>query len=298
MTATELTILAVDDEYANLFLLENLLVGFRVITASSGREMWETLESDLPDLILLDVMMPERDGVSLAQELSSNERFEHIPIIFVTAKDSGEDVARGLAAGGVDYVRKPIDEVELRARITVALRRAHIEAKLRLHSSRDALTGLHNRRHFIEVAPEKVAHHRRHGKGLSLSLVDLDHFKNINDTYGHTAGDQVLKAFAEILEANVRPYDTVARFGGEEFVLLSVECDKGRALRVLERIRAAVEATTFEHEGNEIHLTFSAGVADVSDVGSDLSDISLLVEIADRRLYEAKSAGRDRIVSA
>jgi diguanylate cyclase (GGDEF)-like protein len=290
------TILAVDDEYANRFLLENILVEYRVICAANSKELWHILESDKIDLILLDIMMPGEDGFTMAAKLARNEQWRDIPIIFVTAKDSGEDVKRGFHLGGSDYVKKPFDEIELKARIEAVLQQKQRERKLRMDSITDPLTGLYNRKYFADTATKQIEYIKRYAKEMSIAILDIDHFKRINDSYGHPAGDLILKEFATLLQQQIRSYDLLARYGGEEFVVMFLECDKHLAKRILDRIRSSVESRTFLFEKQVIQLAFSGGVAAMKDLVDIPPILDELLRIADKRLYIAKFTGRNKIV--
>ncbi|MBP7734413.1 MAG: diguanylate cyclase [Spirochaetes bacterium] len=291
------TILLVDDSRVDTALLTKLLEDYTFLSASCGEEMWHVLKRETPSIILLDVVMPGEDGFQIAKKLSSIEKFADIPIIFITSKDTGKDVERGFESGGVDYIKKPFNEIELRARIRSALIKKKQEHELREQTITDPLTGVHNRRYFFEYLDKIVEHGRRNTrKCFSIALIDIDHFKNINDTLGHQAGDFVLRQLADYLKKSVRPYDLVARYGGEEFIILFKDCNKKESFEVLQRIKDSIDREQYTFENAQIHVTFSGGIADNRELDQGAAAAEELVKIADGRMYAAKNAGRNRIV--
>ena len=199
--------------------------------------------------------------------------------------------------GGVDYIRKPIDRLELVARIKSVLKIKRLENDLRKQSITDYMTGIFNRRYFFETAIKNLEYSKRHNKHLSIAMLDIDFFKKINDTYGHDAGDFILKKFTEIINANIRTYDIFARFGGEEFVILFTDTQKTTAVNILSRVKDILNSTTFEFEDKKIDFTYSAGIVDFFEENIR-TDIDSLIKIADLRLYKAKRTGRNKIVDA
>lgn len=297
--SNKVKILVVDDQEANLFLLENLLTDYKIIAAESAEEMWHLLKVESPDLILLDVMLPGEDGLRIAQRLSDNRDFSKIPVIFVTARDEGEHVAAGFESGGYDYIKKPFDNIELKARIKAVLRKKMVEEELRRQSITDPLTGIYNRRYFLDTANKNLNYAIRHQNDLALAILDIDWFKKINDKYGHLTGDFVLKEFALLIKGQIREYDTLARYGGEEFVVMLPGCDKRVARIIVERAREELRGMVFHYDNEDIRFTFSAGVADISELEKDEASeclIAALIKIADFRLYRAKGNGRDLVV--
>jgi diguanylate cyclase (GGDEF)-like protein len=290
-------VLVVDDERVNRLLLKMTLTDYEVVTAANGPEMWRLLDDVYPSLILLDVEMPDEDGFTLAKRLSENDATSDIPVVFVTARDAPEDVDNGFRFGGYDYIKKPFDRVELRARVRAVLSKKQRELELKSQSITDPLTGLYNRRYLLDKGDQMIAYAQRMGNPLAAAMLDIDFFKRINDTYGHPAGDEVLKRFAAVASKNIRPYDVVARYGGEEFVILFVDATKDTAHSILTRLKAEIRATTITHRGVEISFTFSGGVAEIGELQTDAVSTHKLIELADGRMYDAKATGRDRIVS-
>ncbi|OHD09676.1 MAG: hypothetical protein A2Y34_15835 [Spirochaetes bacterium GWC1_27_15] len=290
-------ILIVDDSATVRTMLSKILQDYNLLFAKSGFEMWEVLKNEKPSLILLDIMLPDTTGFDLIKELTENPDYKNIPIIFVTQSTERDDLKKGFDLGGMDYVRKPFDEVELKVRINSALKIKKLENKLRVMSTTDFLTGIYNRRYFYEVANNNLFHIIRKKRTLTMAIIDIDLFKSVNDNYGHDCGDFVLKEFAKFIKESIRVYDVFARFGGEEFIIQFVETDKILAKTVLDRIRQNLTNKTFQFNNKEIQFSFSAGVAELNEVDNQ-GDIDSLIKIADSRLYIAKKTGRNKIVDA
>ncbi|MCW8861137.1 MAG: diguanylate cyclase, partial [Rhodospirillales bacterium] len=269
-----------------------------VLFATSGEDGLALVQSERPDLILLDVMMPEMDGYEVIGRLKGEPDLKDIPVIFVTARSEESDEARGLEAGAIDYIIKPISAPIVRMRV-----RNHLELKryrdlLQDLSIRDGLTGLPNRRRYDEFMEQEWARARRNETPLSVILMDIDHFKQFNDTYGHAAGDACLqKVGAALKEAVRRPTDLVARYGGEEFVCVLPDTDSEGATQVAEAVREAVSALGIPHAHSSAadHVTMSLGVATMIPQGEVPPGI--IAEKADVYLYEAKEAGRNRVIA-
>jgi two-component system cell cycle response regulator len=241
--------------------------------------------------------MPGEDGFTVAKQLADNESTADIPIVFVTARDAPEDVRDGFRFGGYDYIKKPFDRVELRARVRAVLAKKRRELELQSQSITDPLTGLHNRRYLLQKGEQVIEYARRTGNPLAAAMLDIDLFKQINDAHGHTAGDEVLREFAAVVSKNIRPYDISARYGGEEFVILFVDSDREAARGVLARLRDKIAATAVIVEGTEITFSFSAGIAEIDELPPDAVLIDRLIRLADSRMYAAKAGGRDRVVT-
>jgi two-component system, cell cycle response regulator len=303
-------ILIVDDHEDNIELLRARLEswGFATESAADGEQALQLIEQSPPDLILLDVMMPKIDGIEVARRVKGNRDLPFIPIIMQTALDATENKVEGLEAGADDYITKPIDFAELKARVNSMLRikrlqdaleereRQLLEAneRLRYMSQTDALTGLDNRRHLEERIDEMFEHAHRLNEPFACVMCDLDRFKSVNDTYGHQAGDAVLKQFARILRNEVREIDRVGRYGGEEFMLLLPGTVLDAAVTFAERVRKEVESHTFTFDGTQICRTASFGVS--AWPHPRIGNCDVLVRAADDALYVAKETGRNRVV--
>lgn len=255
-------ILVVDDVPVNVQLLTTYLtsVGYEVVTARDGQEALDQVAATLPDLILLDVMMPKLNGFEVCERLKSDPTTRIIPVIMVTALNEIEDKIKATESGADDFVSKPFNKLELLTRVKSLLRikQLHDELsakvrelelareRLRQLAITDGLTGLYNHRYFKEHLEQELYRASRHQSRVSVVMVDIDHFKKFNDTYGHPAGDAILRAIARLLKENIRKIDLAARYGGEEFCLVLVETPKAAAIVVAEKVRRLVEAHLFD----------------------------------------------------
>ncbi|MHB0949177.1 MAG: diguanylate cyclase [Gemmatimonadaceae bacterium] len=303
-------ILIVDDHEDNVELLRLRLEswGYATDIAMDGEEALACVAAAPPDLILLDIMMPKVDGIEVARRVKADETLPFIPIIMQTALDATENKVEGLEAGADDYITKPIDFPELRARLRSMLRIKRLQEaleererellemneRLRHMSQTDGLTGLDNRRHLEERLREMFEHAMRLDEPFACVLCDIDRFKSVNDTYGHQAGDAVLRQFAQILRDEAREIDRVGRYGGEEFMFLLPGTVLDAAVTFAERVRKRVVAHTFSFEGGTLHRTASFGVA--AWPHPRIEDCEALVRSADDALYVAKETGRDRVI--
>jgi diguanylate cyclase (GGDEF)-like protein len=275
-------------------------MGYEVRVASTGKEALQQIQTRLPDIVLLDVMMPEMDGFEFCRAVQADETLRDLHIIITSARDTLEDKVRGLELGAADYLTKPFSLTELRARIQVGERIVRYRKTLKEqhvlleHMAReDELTGLCNRRHFEERAREECLRAHRYHHPLSLLFGDIDHFKQVNDQYGHAYGDTVLTQVGQTLLRHCRTSDLVARYGGEEFAVLLLETSLEEAERVAERLRVAVKALMFTHASGLLQITMSFGIASLTNQQTDSLDE--LLQRADKALYAAKHRGRDRI---
>ena len=294
-------ILVADDSLVIRSVLRKQLQehGHVVIEAVDGEDALRSIRDETPDVVLLDVEMPKLNGHAVLAELRSNPATAHIPVVFLTARATTADVVEGLRLGAHDYLRKPFEPAELLARVSAALRVKRLQDELRIRnteleaSSRtDALTGLPNRRHLQEQLAAATSASRRHGGSVAVLMVDVDHFKRVNDRLGHAGGDHVLRRIALALATACRAVDVAGRWGGEEFLVVSPDNDADGAAALAERIRASAEAESIEVDGAErVSVTVSVGVA------SGSGDVDAIVRDADAALYEAKETGRNRVVT-
>lgn len=297
-------ILVVDDNQDNLDVLATRLRfrGYEVDTATQGEEALERVERNTPDLILLDVMMPGLDGFEVARRIKSDPSLPFIPIILVTARTATQDKVAGLDAGADDYLTKPINFAELEARVRSMLRIRELQHELEEKnralaklSISDGLTGLFNHRHMQEVVHDEFERAKRTGEPLSVVMFDFDHFKQVNDTYGHQVGDRVLQEMAGILQRTAREIDKLGRYGGEEFIVVLPDTDIDDARIFAERVRTRVENHPFASGQTEpIRLTISAGAATYPHPA--VYNPRTLIHRADQALYAAKAQGRNRVV--
>ena len=293
---TKASVLIVEDDVTIRALLSAILGSeWNIETASDGTTALEMATTRVPDIVLLDIGLPDLDGLEVCRRLKANPKLEQVPVIFLTARTSGEDEIDGLQAGGIDYITKPINPAVLKARV-----RNHLELKqnrdelVRL-ARLDGLTGLYNRRTFDDVLEREWRRLARTGEPLSVIMIDVDHFKTYNDTYGHGAGDACLQRVADAARSSLqRPADVLARYGGEEFVALLPETKLEGALAVADAIRTAVVALDIPHASSTTagQVTLSLGTA--CTVPQPDADAAKLLAIADQQLYAAKAEGRNR----
>lgn len=289
------TLLVVDDNPNNVRLLQDILEdeAFTVCTASRGDQLLELARDMRPDAILLDIMMPGIDGFEVCRILKQEYLTQDIPVLMVTAKTEGSDLKKALELGAFDFIKKPIDEVEVIARVQSALRFKEREDRLRELASKDGLTGVYNHALLIELFDKECRKQSRSGGALSFVMLDIDRFKQVNDTYGHQAGDRILKEFARIVLSSVRSTDTIGRYGGEEFGLVLPEANARQSYLLCERIREQVKDHLFSTGSEQIRITVSAGIY-TSEEGTD-SRPEEMIKKADHVLYRAKNNGRDRV---
>ena len=288
------TLLLVDDSPAIHRLLAVKLKneGIDFVAAYSGPEALEIAKDVDPALVLLDVNMPDMDGVEVLHKLKADTKTHDIPVIMLSGDDDSEAKVRCFELGAMDYVTKPFQVAELRARIASAIRITKLMSLLEQQASIDALTGLGNRAFFDRRIEEEVNKASRSGDPLTLVMCDLDHFKKLNDGFGHPAGDAVLETYAGILKDQLRTYDVPCRYGGEEFAIILPGTGVPDSAAICERIRAAIEETSWvKYDG--MKATSSFGITNIP-AGDDKS-AAAWIEAADQALYSAKSNGRNRV---
>ena len=298
VTERKKKILVIDDAFNTLSILENFLLknDYEVFTAIDGESGFDMARSCMPDLILLDVMMPGDDGYVTCRNIRSCKEIADVPIIFITAMNQQDDILKAFEAGGNDYVVKPFFFHEVLHRIRVHVENKLLREQLYEMSMKDLLTELWNRRYFIDNAIVEFERSIRHKRNMSFVICDIDNFKKINDSYGHCAGDNVLKRIAETMQDSVRPSDCVGRWGGEEFVVLFPETDKLTAAEVADRMRHELSELRISCESGDIQVTLSFGVSDLKDLDYSGNDFDSIYTIADKRLYAAKKAGKNRVI--
>lgn len=300
--ARESRILIAEDDPISRRLLQAFLSkwGYRVDQAADGLEALAILEQPgAPQLAVLDWMMPGLEGPEICRKVRELPDRPYTYILLLTARGQKDDLLRGLESGADDYLTKPFDSQELRARLRVGerildLQRNLIAAReeLRFRATHDALTGIPNRASALEAIQRECSRQLREGGPLAVIILDLDHFKSVNDRYGHLCGDQVLREAAQRIAACVRTYDTVGRYGGEEFVVVAPATDGPGSLALAERVRQAVEKPAIQTDAGPVRVTASSGVA--SSDGSHRLTASAILRLADEALYRAKAAGRNR----
>jgi diguanylate cyclase (GGDEF)-like protein len=297
-------VLVADDDAVERALLRNFLKkwGYEAELVGDGLEAWIALrKDDAAKLVILDWMMPGLDGLDVVRELRAGNPTSYTYILMLTSRGRQEDIVAAMDAGVDDYLKKPFDAQELRARLRAGDRILSLEQKLmcaletsEFRATHDFLTGLHNRGAILDLLKRELSRREREQSALGVCIVDVDHFKSINDTYGHLAGDEALKRLAVCMTTTVRPYDSVGRYGGEEFLVIAPNCNLGQAARLAERIRQVVSAAEVQIDGRSITITVSLGVSAVSrDTG--MVTVSALLQAADAALYRAKEKGRNRV---
>ncbi len=299
-------LIAEDDPISARLLQASLLKwGYEVILTRDGLEALETLRRpDSPRLAILDWMMPGMDGPDVIRELRKDQQGAYVYAILLTAKDRKEDLVRGLDMGADDYLVKPFDLHELKARVRAGSRILELQEELvrarealRDQATHDALTRVLNRAGILEFLDKELDRSRRDVTPVAVILTDLDHFKSVNDNYGHLAGDEVLRLVGSHLRAEVRSYDAVGRYGGEEFLMVLPGCDVAAASRRAESLRVAVAGNPVAiSEGFNIPISLSLGVATTAELG--MLDAASLLRQADEALYRAKGLGRNRVAVA
>ena len=257
------TILIVDDTVSNLDILIELLNDYDVIDATNGEDALNIVQDEKIDLILLDIMMPNMDGYEVCEKLKSNPKTKNIPIIFITAKTDEESIEKAFDIGGTDYITKPFLPKELLARVKKELHIQNLQNELKLLASTDPMTKLYNRRYFIQTAKHIFDLNKREKQDLSIIMLDIDKFKNVNDTYGHDIGDKVIIALSNELTNQHRASDVVCRYGGEEFVLLLPNTSLNNVNNLANKIKNAVEHLTIKLIEHNIKFTVSLGVSKV-----------------------------------
>jgi diguanylate cyclase (GGDEF)-like protein len=312
-----LRILIADDDPVSLRILHARLTqwGYQVVTCTDGNDALRALQAaDAPHLAILDWMMPSRNGVDVCRDVRALAQEDYIYIILLTARDRKEDLLAALEAGADDYLTKPYDPAELKARLRTGRRIMDLQAELitardalHIKATHDPLTGLWNRGAIEEIVNRELARSRREGQALSVGLADLDRFKGINDTYGHAGGDAVLREATKRLQQQLRIYDSLGRYGGEEFLVVLPGCDAEMAPVVGERLRSSISENPFMLREGPLHVTLSLGVATIR--GGQAAELigasddtagtqEVLVRTADLALYRAKQEGRNRVVSS
>lgn len=293
-------VLIADDEALSRRILQDSLGkwGYEVVVTKDGNEAWDTLQKDdAPNLVVLDWVMPGLDGIELCKKIRERNARNYFYIILLSSKAEREDIIKGLESGADDYIVKPFNPEELRYRMQIGQRIIELEQRVMAMARVDDLTGLLNRRAFMEQLENEAQRVKRKRQDLSLVILDLDHFKNVNDSFGHHAGDLVLQETARCIASTCRPYDVIGRYGGEEYIMCLPETSAEQAIQATERIREAIacKKTLIPERMKYISITASFGVSTLNYHQAESLDI--LINRADSALYQAKENGRNRVVA-
>lgn len=291
-------VLIVDDSHLNTKILEKALMdNFDILIANSGKEALSIAHSNNPpDIILLDIMMPEMDGYEVCKHLHLEPNTKDIPVIFITALSESENEEHGLKLGAIDYITKPFSIPIVKAKIKNHLALKYYQDILKINTDVDQLTNIANRRRFDEMFSMEIRKAKRMGSFLSVLMLDIDHFKFYNDTYGHLEGDECLRKVAFTIKSTLnKPGDLAARWGGEEFTCLLPDTDHRGAAKVGEKLRIAIMNLGIAHESSPVYKNVTVSIGVVTSDPSDDTCYETLLKHADLALYQAKASGRNRI---
>jgi diguanylate cyclase (GGDEF)-like protein len=294
-------LLIVDDNKQNIeILMELFRSDYKIAAARNAQRALKVAVSDSPpDIILSDILMPEMDGYEFCIKIKEDPRTKHIPVIFITAVSEIMDENRGFALGAVDYITKPFHPPMVKARVKLHLNLKRKQELLEKYAFIDALTEIPNRRRFNEVMEKEWQRASRSGYPISLMFIDIDHFKDYNDTYGHGKGDECLHRVAAVMDRTLRRAgDFMGRYGGEEFAVVLPDTRSEKAVEIAENIQKAVDDIAIAHGTSPVapHVTISIGIATVTPNEKDTSFTPKdLIDAADKKVYEAKSLGRHKI---
>ena len=295
-------VLIAEDDPVSRHLLKSVLAkwDYDVIVLTDGSAALRALESDdAPRLAILDWMMPGMEGPQICARIRERKNRPYIYVLLLTARSEKRDLLRGLELGADDYLTKPFDSEELRARLLVGERILTLQddliaarEELRFRATHDVLTGVANRAAVMDALRGELSRQVREQRSFGVILVDIDHFKNVNDTFGHLCGDEVLRGVTRRMKECVRPYDTLGRYGGEEFLIIASDVDSSGVMALGERIRHLVQSKPVVTQAGEVRVTVSLGAA--VSAGARNADPQMLLRLADQALYRAKDNGRNR----
>jgi two-component system cell cycle response regulator len=288
-------ILLVEDSYIDRHKVGGYLTdwGLDHVAVGSGTEAVKLLESaEPPTMALLDWLLPGLDGIDICRRIRKLGNGSYIYTVMLTSKNRKQDLLLAMEAGADDYLSKPVDPSELRARVMAGKRILELQQSLRFAATHDFLTGLLNRSEILAALQREFSRSGREGKSATVILADIDHFKRVNDSLGHAAGDEVLKEVARRMKSDLRPYDVVGRYGGEEFLIILPGCDLPNGVRRAEQIRNQIANEPVHTPSGPVSATISMGIT-VTAFGPDLTSAEILQQ-ADVSLYKAKNNGRNR----
>ncbi len=295
-------LIAEDDMVSRIVLEANLKKwGYDVIVTTNGQDAWEVAQENDISIAVLDWMMPKMDGLEVCRKIRERENVKYTYVLFLTARERKADIITGFEAGADDYVSKPFHQEELRSRIKVGERVVTLERdlqaaneKLQILAVTDSLTKVQNRGAIIARLIEELSRSKREKLPLGLIMLDIDHFKMINDKYGHLAGDRVLVELSARLRGVCRPYDVVGRYGGEEFLVLLPGTDEAETFQIADRLHSSIRSTPVKIDTQDLWITVSAGAGSL--LPEEGVEETQLIRAVDQALYQAKESGRDRVV--
>ncbi len=270
--------------------------GYEVVLVRDGREAWQAFQSEDIKLAVLDWMMPEINGIRLCKRIRENDHKREVQdytyVILLTAKDEQKDLIKGFSAGADDYITKPFNHLELKARLKTGKRIIDLQRQLQELASRDGLTGLWNRKGMYRLLDNEINRANRDNLPMAIVMMDIDRFKSINDIHGHHVGDMVLQEIAAILKKNIRRYDEICRYGGDELLIILPNCNAPKTKAVAERLRLCVKEHIIKTDVASLNVTVSLGGATTENRPSNIAP-EVLVMASDEALIEAKNKGRD-----
>lgn len=273
--------------------------GYEVVLAKNGKEAWSSLQNEGIKLAILDWMMPEINGIQLCKKIRQNDHLgkdqEYTYIILLTAKDEQKDLIKGFSAGADDYIRKPFNHLELKARLKTGKRIIDLQKQLQEQASRDSLTELWNRKRMFRILDKEINRANRDNLPVAIIMIDIDKFKSINDSHGHQVGDLVLKEVTHVLKKSVRNYDEICRYGGDELLIILPNCNVAKTESIAERLRQNMNKHRIDSDTVSLNVTLSFGGASTESYSSDITSEALIMA-ADKALLEAKNKGRNRVV--
>ena len=284
----------VDDDLSIRTIISLILDEYcSVEQIETGEEALQKAGVMIPDVILLDVNMPGMDGYEVGRRLKANPVTEHIAVIFITALETNESEELGLEIGAVDFIRKPISERIVQARVSNVLNLQAATQKLEHLARTDSLTGAYNHGYLLDTGTKEIHRSHRYIRTISVLMIDIDHFKSVNDTYGHGIGDDALIKAVEVLHGQLRAEDTLGRLGGEEFAVILPETNKKGAIQLAERLRVAISEIVIKTSTDPLSFTTCIGVAECTDQDKSIQDV---LKRADSAVYQAKRQGRNQVV--
>lgn len=293
-------LIAEDNEVSAKILQKNIKDwGYEVVLAQDGKQAWRALKNEGIRLAVLDWMMPKISGIQLCKKIRENdhsgENQDYTYVILLTAKDEQKDLIKGFSAGADDYIRKPFNHLELKARLKTGKRIIDLQKQLQEQASRDSLTGAWNRKRMFRILEKEINRARRENLPMAILMIDIDKFKEVNDSQGHYIGDLVLKKIVSILKNNLRNYDEICRYGGDELLVILPNCNKAKTEIIAERLRKKVHDQEITTDTASVNITLSLGGASTENNPSSTTSEALILA-SDEALLEAKNKGRNCVV--